>query len=183
MLEVIGYEPEREVPLAAARDLLQALEAFPTSTSSDAPAELDPGVRGGVSEARLTSGRALLVIDDIQWVDERTRALCHYLIRASAASDRAVGVLAAGREGPATSAFATAISHVMGIVGRVESIDLEPLDEEAGVEMVRSIRGDAGSPASRVWRTAAGSPYWIEVLARDRDVDAPTGCPVACAAA
>ncbi len=176
MLEVIGYEPEREVPLAAARDLLQALEAFPTSTSSDAPAELIQVFEGAYRKL-AASGRALLVIDDIQWVDERTRALCHYLIRASAASDRAVGVLAAGREGPATSVFATAISHVMGIVGRVESIDLEPLDEEAGVEMVRSIRGDADAPASRVWRTAAGSPYWIEVLARDRDVDAPRDVP------
>ena len=176
LFDVVGFEPEREVPLAAARDLLKALDVFPSTASPEAAMELlqvFEAAHRGLADA----GRALLVIDDLQWVDERTRALCHYLIRASAGSDQALGVLAAGRGGPVTSAFHGSIVHVVGAVGRVESIDLEPLDEEAGVEMVRSLWGDVESAASRVWRMAAGSPYWIEVLARDRGVDVRRDVP------
>ena len=176
LLDVVGYEPEREVPLAAARDLLKALDAFPSTVSPEAATELIQVFEAAYRRV-ADAGRALLVIDDLQWVDERTRALCHYLIRASAGSDRALGVLAAGRAGPVTSAFDASIASVMGAVGRVVSVDLEPLDEEAGVEMVRSLWGDVESAASGVWRMAAGSPYWIEVLARDRVVDVPREVP------
>ena len=176
LFDVVGYEPEREVPLAAARDLLKALDAFPSTASPEAATEMLQ-VFEAAHRRLADAGRALLVIDDLQWVDERTRALCHYLIRASAGSDRALGVLAAGRVGPVTSSFHGSIVHVVGAVGRVASIDLEPLDEEAGVEMVRSLWGDVESAASRVWRMAAGSPYWIEILARDRGVDVRRDVP------
>ena len=171
-LDVIGYEPERQVPLAAARDLLRALDAFPSVRSTSA-ATLDP-LR--VFEAAYRGlGRvapAVLVIDDLQWVDERTLALCHYLIRASSGSPRPLRVLAAGRPSQQMTTFSVSTAQVLGAAGRVDTIDLEPLEQEAGVDLVRTLWADAGSGAAEVWRLAEGSPYWIEMLARARDVGA-----------
>ncbi len=171
-LEVIGYEPEKQVPLAAARDLLRALDAFPSAESTP-EATLDPlRVFEAAYHGLERIGPAVLVIDDLQWVDERTLALCHYLIRASAGSDSPLGVLAAGRPSQTMTTFSTSIIQLLGATGRVETIDLEPLGQEAGVDLVRTLWADAGSDATEVWRGAAGSPYWIEMLARHRDVGA-----------
>ena len=40
---------------------------------------------------------ALLMIDDLQWVDERSLALCHYLVRAARDHDQPLTVFAAAR--------------------------------------------------------------------------------------
>ena len=40
---------------------------------------------------------ALLTIDDLQWVDERSLALCHYLVRAARDHDQPLTIFAAAR--------------------------------------------------------------------------------------
>ena len=166
-IEVIGYEPERGVPLAAARGLLQELDALPSDPAAWTPAEpiaIFEAAYRGVQAA----GPTLLVIDDAQWVDERSLALCHYLIRASAGSDGNLVLLAAGRPGEAMSTFGTSVLTVLGDSGRVVFLDLQPLGHDDGVQLVTELWADVGSRASDVWQRAAGSPYWLEVLATAR---------------
>jgi DNA-binding CsgD family transcriptional regulator len=169
-IQIVGYEPERSVPLAAARGLLQDLDALPTDPAAWTPSEpiriFEAAYRG--LEA---AGPTLLTIDDVQWVDERSLALCHYLIRASTGPAGNLVVLAAGRPGEAMSTFGASVLTVLGDSGRVEFIDLRPLDRDAAVRIVTELWTDVGSLASDIWRRAEGSPYWLEVLAEARGAE------------
>jgi DNA-binding CsgD family transcriptional regulator len=168
---VVGYETERQVPLAAAAALLRELSGGPKHGAhleallfgSQETTGLEP-VR--VFEAAHRAFRAfepaLLVIDDLQWVDGLSLALCHYLIRAADASNQRLVVLAATRpDGPGAS-FADALG-----TERITSIELVPLSREEGIELVLSLgvgldRGLAGE----LWEQTSGSPFWLEALAR-----------------
>jgi DNA-binding CsgD family transcriptional regulator len=168
---VVGYEPERQVPLAAASGLLRALgdvpehgsqvEAVLFDASNAAP--LEP-VR--VFEAAHRAFRAfepsLLVVDDLQWVDELSLALCHYLIRAAHESGQRVVVFAATRPGGSGVSLADALPPE-----RVSSIELGPLSLAEGIELVRGLHAglDRGL-AVELWERAKGSPFWLEALAR-----------------
>jgi DNA-binding NarL/FixJ family response regulator len=165
-IQVVGYEPERRVPLAAALGMLQDLDALPADAAAWTPSEptrIFEAAYRGVEAA----GPTLLTIDDVQWVDERSLALCHYLIRAAGPASNLV-VLAAGRPGEPMSTFAASVLTVLGDSGRVEFIDLRPLGHDAGVRLITELWADAGTQASHLWQRAAGSPYWLEVLARAR---------------
>ena len=91
-LPVQGYEPERNVPLAAAREMLRRLsdsadlEVDPIAVmADDRSATLEPiRLFELVHRAMRKRGPAVLTIDDLQWVDELSLALCHYLVRAAA---------------------------------------------------------------------------------------------------
>jgi predicted ATPase len=99
-------EPERSVPLAAAASLLRTLIGVPGHGARleallfgpEAAAALEP-VRLFESAHRAfrTLKRPLLVVDDLQWMDELSYALCHYLIRAARDSRQGVAVFAATR--------------------------------------------------------------------------------------
>ena len=87
---VVGYQPEREVPLAAAAGLLRTLAESPGDGQRLEAILFDPSPRTPalesvrIFEAAHRAARrlepALLTIDDLQWVDERSLALCHYLV-------------------------------------------------------------------------------------------------------
>jgi DNA-binding NarL/FixJ family response regulator len=168
---VVGYELERQVPLASASALLRALSDAPQhgsqidalffDVSNSTP--LDP-VR--VFEAAHRALRALepslLVVDDLQWVDELSLALCHYLIRAARESGQRLAVLAATRPGGSGVSLADALPPE-----RVSWIELAPLSREEGIELLRGLdaRFDRGL-AGEVWERAKGSPFWLEAIAR-----------------
>jgi DNA-binding CsgD family transcriptional regulator len=168
---VVGYETERQVPLAAAAALLRELTDAPKQGAhleallfgSQETTALEP-VR--VFEAAHRAFRvfepALLVVDDLQWVDGLSLALCHYLLRAADASNQRLVVFVATRpDGPGaslTDALATE---------QIISIELAPLSREEGIELVLGLgagldRGLAGE----LWEQANGSPFWLEALAR-----------------
>lgn len=164
-IQVVGYETERQVPLAAARDLLEDLDALPSDLASAfEPIRIFEAAYRGLE----ATGPTILVIDDIQWVDERSLALCHYLIRASMTPQGALVLLAAGRPGEAMARFGTSIMAVLGGSGRVEVVELQPLGLDAGVRLVTELWTDVGAQAADLWQRAAGSPYWLEVLAEGR---------------
>ena len=168
---VVGYEAERQVPLAAAAGLLRELAATPKH-GPDLEAllfgppeakELEP-VR--VFEAAHRAFRAfepaLLVVDDLQWVDGLSLALCHYLIRAADASNRRLVVFAASRPGGPGASLAGGLA-----TERLVSIELAPLSRAEGIELVLELgagfdRGRAGA----LWEQANGSPFWLEALAK-----------------
>jgi DNA-binding NarL/FixJ family response regulator len=168
---VIGYEPERQVPLAAAAGLLRALGDAPQQGSEvDAllfgVADATPLEPVRVFEAAHRALRefdpALLVVDDLQWVDELSLALCHYLIRAARDSGRRLVVFAAMRPGGSGGALADALPPE-----HVRRIELEPLQRDEGIELVLAVDARLERAlAEELWKSANGSPFWLEALAR-----------------
>jgi DNA-binding CsgD family transcriptional regulator len=168
---VSGYEAERHVPLAAASGLLRALAA-----ERPHGAQLDGLLHGGRAASELESLRlfeaahrafrevspALLIVDDIQWADDLSLALCHYLTRAANESGQNVALLVATR--PATAGMA--LVDVLP-PDRVVVTHLGPLALDEGVELAVAL--DPGLDAGRaavLWEQAQGSPFWLEALAR-----------------
>ena len=182
-LDVVGYEPERNVPLAAAGQLLRTLvRNEPGGRLSELldesvhVAALDP-IR--VFEAAHRASDRLLplliLIDDLQWVDELSLALCHYLVRAAVSGQRAVGLVAMSRPAPVVGSFSEALRHVFADTGQFAVAELEGLDRNDGIRLARALAPDvAAERAAELWSQAAGSPFWLAVLAGsegDRQAD------------
>ena len=117
-----GYEPEASVPLAAASPLLRRLAA--TSEDRTFHGLLDPGAEvGGLDAIRIFESvhrqlarqrSAVLFIDDLQWVDPLSLALCHFLVRATAGSGRGFALVVASRPSPVTDRFVASLATVIG---------------------------------------------------------------------
>jgi DNA-binding CsgD family transcriptional regulator len=166
-----GYEAERHVPLAAASGFLRVLAA-----ARPDGAQLDNLLYGGRTTRELEPLRlfeaahrafreappALLVVDDVQWVDELSLALCHYLARAAKESEQRVAIFVATRPGEAGMSLVDALPR-----DRLTVLELGPLTRDEGVELALSVapRLDRGRAAG-LWEQAKGSPFWLEALAR-----------------
>lgn len=179
VLPVTGFEAEREVPLAAAGALLRALARIPDSGEAlegllDARAR---GRRGShhardaleplwIFEAahRALDGleNAVLIIDDLQWVDELSRALCHYLVRGAVEGQQPLVVLAASRPGLDPESVLEGLP-----ADAIRSVTLGPLDPTEGVALVRALDPTIDeAAATTLYTRAQGVPFWIEALAR-----------------
>jgi DNA-binding NarL/FixJ family response regulator len=175
-LAVVGYEPEREVPLAAAAGLLRELSRAPGEGERLAALLAGELGTGGALEsvrvfeaaraARSALGAGLIAADDLQWVDDLTLALCHYLVRAAASAPEPLALLAATRPSPRAERFAASLRGLEGGLG-LELIELAPLGAAEARELARSVAPEL-VPEERdaVVRRAAGSPFWIRALAR-----------------
>lgn len=192
-LRLLGYEPEQDVPLGAASRLLAMVAALQAKGALDRIlAEADrelASAAGGLGSLRIFeaahqaidgSGPSLLTIDDAQWLDEQTAALCHYLVRAALTSRIPLGVVAAGRPGRRTVWLADALQQLLG-GERSHTLQLGPLPREAGTALARNLAPQLdATQALDVWHRAAGSPFWIEALSRtqsgsDRTVEVVLG--------
>jgi DNA-binding NarL/FixJ family response regulator len=168
---VVGYEPERQVPLAAAAGLLRGLSdarqhgprldtlLFGTHDATPLePVRVFEAAHRALRELEL----ALLVVDDLQWVDELSLALCHYLIRAARDSGERLVIFAATRPGGSGASLADPLPPE-----RVSWIELEPLSREEGIELVLGVDVSLDRTlAVELWERAEGSPFWLEALAR-----------------
>jgi DNA-binding CsgD family transcriptional regulator len=173
-LVIVGYEPERHVPLAAAAELLQALvRTDPGGRLRELLADrghvaaLEPiRVFEAAHRASARLDPLLLAIDDLQWVDELSVALCHYLVRAAVADRRTVGLIGVSRPSPVVGLFVDSLRHVLPDPAQVAVHELEPLDREAGIALARSVSsGLSRDNAAQLWSQAAGSPFWLGMLA------------------
>src|SRR5438105_13882692 len=104
-----GYQTGAQVPLAAAGDLLRTLVKVPgagtkleealfgATTSDDRP--LEPlRIFEAAHRALLgLEGTVLLCVDDLQWVDVLSLALCSSLVRSAAAAGKGAAAIAAPR--------------------------------------------------------------------------------------
>jgi DNA-binding CsgD family transcriptional regulator len=170
-MEVLGYEPERQVPLAAAAQLLRRLTDVPEHgprlesllLHTDNARALDPvRIFEAAHRAFRTLEPTLLEIDDLQWMDDLSYALCHYLIRAAHESGQRLAVFASSRPGGKGGELADLLPGE-----RVSRIELLPLTLEEGIELASAI--DPSIEPARVrelWQTADGSPFWLEALVR-----------------
>ena len=174
-LAIVGYEPERNVPLAAATGLLRALSGqrdwLPALVSDQFPGvgtALDP-IRifeaAHLAVGRL--GRVLLTIDDLHWVDDLSLALSHYLVRAASTSGRPLALLAAARPSPVVSRFASSVGQILGQPHQFTVLELGPLTVDEAISLVAGLAPATGPErATELWSQAGGSPFWLEALVR-----------------
>jgi DNA-binding CsgD family transcriptional regulator len=170
-VSIVGFEPERRLPLAAAAGLLRTLMQVPGHGSRLEELLFHPQEATALEPVRLfeaahrafrTLDPALLVIDDVHWMDELSFTLCHYLIRAAHDSGQRVAAFAATRPGEREAAIANALPS-----DHVTVIQLPPLTLEEGIELARGIDTSLDpARAADFWQTAQGSPFWLEALAQ-----------------
>src|SRR5262249_28263306 len=139
--EVVGLARARELPVLRGRGV-EAEQMRPYGAWLDAlagaqdhPFASAPGQdRARLFEAVVAwlvaraGGRGLvIVIDDVQWIDDATAALLHFVARSRAAE--VVHIACAARPGELAD-NAAALRLVRGLVreGRVRQIGLSPLD-------------------------------------------------------
>ena len=174
-LNVGGYQTGAQVPLAAAGDLLRTLVNVPgagrkleealfgATTSDERP--LEPlRIFEAAHRALLgLEGTVLLCVDDLQWVDVLSLALCSYLVRSADAEGKGVAAIAATRPAGAGAAWPGSI------VGpdRITSLELGPLERDEGVRLVSQLAPQVNRErAAELWTLAEGSPFWLGILAR-----------------
>lgn len=172
---VAGFEPMQGVPLAAVGDMLRHL-----AKSANEGAMLDQLVFGGPADegrdalrifevahrALAAEGPIVIVIDDLQWVDERSLALIHYLLRAAVSTRQAMTLVAASRPSPAAAAYRTSLAADLPTERRT-FIDIGPLSISDGRLLAQSIDAELDEAgAADLWRRAGGSPFWVDALAR-----------------
>jgi DNA-binding CsgD family transcriptional regulator len=180
--EISGYETEREVPFAAASSLLRALAVAPKHGETldrlvfHSGSQLEP-VR--VFEASHRACRelepAVLIIDDLQWLDSLSVALVTYLVRAAGEVGQRLALISASRPSEEATTFAATLGRILGEDGTVE-LTLGGLSMESGIALARSISpGLPGEVAAVYWTTAEGSPFWLEALVRSGGDEAVAG--------
>jgi len=183
-LRVVGYEPERDVPLAAAADLLRTLGEVPDGGDRLRAVIFEPDRASALDPMRLfeavhrTLSRlepAVLLMDDLQWVDDLSLALCHYLARAAEGTGQRLALIAAARASAQASAFAGSLSHFVP-PERLTMLELGSLSAEEALELVVTL-APALPPedAKRVAQRAGGSPFWVEALVRTAGAEADAG--------
>ncbi len=173
LFRIDGFEAERAVPLAAAGSLLRDLANVGDPTlvevlTGPGPVEnrsLEPiRVFEAAHRALDVLSAAAIVVDDVQWVDELSLAICHYLVRAAGASGRPLLLAAAGRPSAATAALRSSLERLLP-ADHLALIELGPISRDDGVAMALAFRPDLSpADAAAVWATADGSPFWIQTL-------------------
>jgi DNA-binding NarL/FixJ family response regulator len=165
-----GYEAERRVPLAAASDLLRKLGATRYGSQLErllqrhhSATDLEPlRIFEAAHQAMRGASEVLLVLDDVQWVDEMSLALAHYIIRAIGKLDRRAAIFIAARSRAAGTYLVDSLPSE-----RIEMLELTPLTRVEGVELAQTLNPDLDpAGASALWERSGGSPFWLEVLSR-----------------
>jgi DNA-binding NarL/FixJ family response regulator len=171
-----GYAPEATIPLAMARGLLRRLAEVPGPGGTVAALVFDPIPEAGPVEpvrlfeaayrALAALGPVLVAVDDVQWVDEVSLGLLHYLIRAAEMAGLPLVFVAASRPSAAVRSLAGSLGRVVADPDRLVQIPLGPLDREAGVRLAMELSPSLDVVrAAEVWRRAEGSPFWLHELA------------------
>jgi DNA-binding CsgD family transcriptional regulator len=174
---IVGYEPERAVPLAAASDFLHALTgATPNGRrlgalvfgggSADA-SSLEPiRVFEATHRALSMVGPTLLIVDDLQWVDDLSLALLHYLVRAAATSGDSLALIAAARPSHNATSFADSLAQTLR-QERLSRVDLGPLASDEALALAKTLAPEIGDDDARALAArSGGSPFWVHALAR-----------------
>jgi DNA-binding CsgD family transcriptional regulator len=183
VVRLVGFEPMQQVPLGAAADLIHVLaggsrdgQVLDRLVFGDAEPAPDPlRIFEAAHRALASSGALLVAIDDLQWVDERSLALVHYLLRSANSARQPLVVMAVARPSPVSAAFRAGLEADIGADGRA-IVDLQPLTLEDGLTLLRSIDANLDErTATELWRRASGSPFWLDALARSRVQGDPAG--------
>src|SRR6266536_4632236 len=182
---VVGYEAEREVPLAAASDLLLALaatkgarglEALLFDDAREEAAALQPlRIFESAHRALRMVGPALVLVDDVQWIDELSLALCHYLVRAAQDRGEPLALIACGRPSPTSASLVESLAQVLP-PKRPRRLELGPLASGEALELVGVLAPGLSHGAAReLVARSGGSPFWLEALVRTAGAEVDAG--------
>jgi DNA-binding CsgD family transcriptional regulator len=186
LFRVVGYEPESEVPLAAASDLLRGLaDAGPDGHRLDGlllghadeeNSPLEPvRIFEAAHRALRGAGPTLILVDDLQWVDELSLALCHYLVRAADANAQSLALFAAARPSPKVTSLSDSLAHILDSE-RVRYLELGPLAGGEAFALAKAIAPEVGDETARVFAAkSGGSPFWLEALVRSDGAEIDAG--------
>jgi DNA-binding CsgD family transcriptional regulator len=182
---VVGYEPESYVPLAAASDLLRGLAAAGSDgkrldglllgRTDEQNSPLEPlRIFEAAHRVLRATGPTLVLVDDLQWVDELSLALCHYLVRAADAQAQ-LALIAAGRPSPNVTSLSDSLSHFL-TPERVRQLELGPLAGDEALALAKAIAPSVGDEAARSFAARSGGwPFWLEALARSDGAEIDAG--------
>lgn len=183
-LRVVGYESERQVPLAAAADLVRALSQLPDEGdrlhrivfAPERASVLDPMRLFEATHRALSRVESpLLTIDDLQWVDDLSLALCHYLVRAAQATGQGLALIAAGRASEQAGSFRDSLAQVLP-AERLTMHELSSLELDEALELVLTLAPAlTQEEAQKIANKAGRSPFWIEALVRTAGGEADAG--------
>jgi DNA-binding CsgD family transcriptional regulator len=174
---IVGYETEREVPLASASELLRTLAEVKTYGRHLEALVFDPDRRAASALEPLqvfeaahrclgAVGSALILVDDLQWLDDLSVALCHYLVRGADVGGRSLALIAVARPSPNAASLAESLAQVLP-PDRLRRVELGPLAHDEAFELVKALAPDVGADtARRLAETSGGSPFWLEALIR-----------------
>jgi DNA-binding SARP family transcriptional activator len=110
-----------------------------------------------------SAGPVAIVVDDLQWCDEASLALLHYVARAS--GDARVAIACGARPGELEdNPAAVRLLRALARDGRSQSVELGPLDPDSLAALARSVAAKAD--VERVIRDSAGNPLFALELAR-----------------
>jgi DNA-binding NarL/FixJ family response regulator len=179
---IVGYEAERQVPLAAAADLLRALGEAPDGTAlrslvfEPAASPTEPlQVFEATHRVLRRAGPALIVVDDLQWVDELSLALCHFLVRAAESSGPALALIAASRASVNATALAASLRQLLP-AERFAELELGPLATDEAIALVRELAPALGEHSAHdLAERSGGSPFWLEALVHTEGAAADVG--------
>ncbi|MHB8892170.1 MAG: ATP-binding protein, partial [Candidatus Limnocylindrales bacterium] len=171
---VVGFEPVQSIPLAAVGALLRQLAQVPGPGpdlgrlvfGEDGQESRDPlRIFEGTHRALASSAPMLIAIDDLQWVDDLSLGLIHYLLQAAAATRHSLIVIAMARPATITASFGASIDAIVPS-GQRAHIELGPLALEDGLSLAHALNANLNDAAAAdLWRRAGGSPFWLHSLA------------------
>ncbi len=170
---VDGYETEQNVALGAASGFLRELgqtegdgrmlQELVFQASGYETSTIEP-VRVFEIAHRALGDRqpALLLMDDLQWLDPLSVALIHYLVTAAYNTGKSLILWAASRPSTNATAFAASLDRVLPSTQLVQ-LDLEGLERDDGIALIRQLApGVSELDAGELWAKADGFPFWLE---------------------
>lgn len=119
--------------------------------------------RSGSLERSARPGPTVVALDDLQWFDEASVALLHYMAR-TAVRSRIALVCAARASELEDNRQAMALRRALEREGRLLHVPLSPLDRSAVEQLVRTV--DARLDAVRIYLEGGGNPLFSLELAR-----------------
>jgi DNA-binding SARP family transcriptional activator len=119
----------------------------------------------GALRAASSSGGCLVVLDDLQWFDEVSAALLHFVVR-ELSPGRVLVVCTARGDELAENAAAIRSVRALQREGRLEELALGPLDPLSTAAIARA--AFAKADAEGIAAESAGNPLFALELARER---------------
>ena len=187
-----SYEAEARRPYGPWTDAIRALH--PSLIGDVLRARLAPLLTGLTPEDETPGGRerlfgavvellaarlhsappVLLQFDDVQWCDEASAELLHYVVRMT--QHRSVSVVIAARSGELPdNELAMRVLRGFRRKGWLDEVQLEPLSREETSKLVEQV--SPGANAEAVFEESAGNPLYALELARGWDSFSGAGDP------